>query len=129
MKKHLFIILLLFLMPALLHSVTDEGISIVKLSMEPIPFNERRDPVTDSPYNAFDGDLKSAALYSDFTMEFSKPVTIDQIKIINGNASDKSFFKKQNRERDIEITLCIQLLLNQINKLLKRRRDHHRKKK
>ena len=92
-------------MPALLHSVTDEGISIGKLSMEPVPFNERRDPVIDSPYNAFDGDLKSAALYSDFTMEFSKPVTIDQIKIMNGNALDKNLFKKQNRERDIEITL------------------------
>lgn len=92
-------------MPVILHSVTDEGISILKLSMEPIPFNERRDAIRDSPYNAFDGDVKSAALYSDFTMEFSKPVTIDQIKVMNGNSSDKNLFKKQNRERDIEITL------------------------
>jgi hypothetical protein len=105
MKKHFLILFLLFVTPVLLHSVTDEGISIVKLSMEPIPFNERRDPVTDSPYNAFDGDIKSAALYSDFIMEFSKPVVIDQIKVMNGNASDKNLFKKQNRERDIEIIL------------------------
>ena len=128
MKKHLFIILLLFLMPALLHSVTDEGISIVKLSMEPIPFNERRDPVTDSPYNAFDGDLKSAALYSDFTMEFSKPVTIDQIKIINGNASDKSFFKKQNRERDIEITLYTTAVKSDKQIIEKKKRPSPKKK-
>jgi hypothetical protein len=92
-------------MPVLLHSVTDEGISISKFSMEPVPFNERRDPSLDSPYNALDGDVKSAALYSDFTIEFSKPVTIDQIKVMNGNASDKDQFKKQNRERDIEIIL------------------------
>jgi len=105
MKKNIFIILLLFSMQALVHSVTEEGITISKLSMKPVPFNERRDPVADSPYNAFDGDLKTAALYSDFMMEFSKPVTIDQIKIMNGNALSKDLFKKDNRERDIEITL------------------------
>ena len=105
MKKHIFLIFLLLAIPALVFPVTDEGVTITKLSMEPVPFNERRDPAADSPYNAFDGDMKTAALYSDFTMEFSKPVTIDQIKIINGNASGKDFFKRDNRERDIEITL------------------------
>ena len=92
-------------MPALLYSVPDDGISILKLSMKPVPFNERRDPVADSPYNAFDGDLKTAALYSDFSIEFSKPVTIDRIRVMNGNTLNKDLFKKSNRERDIEITL------------------------
>lgn len=92
-------------MPVLLHSVTEEGVTISKLSMEPLPFNERRDPAADSPYNAFDGDIKTSALYSNFTLEFSKPVTIDQIKIMNGNSASKADFKKSNRERDIEITL------------------------
>ncbi len=105
MRKHILILLLLFAMPVLVHSVTEEGITITKISMEPVSFNERRDPVADSPFNAFDGDVKSAALYSDFTMEFARPVTIDQIRIINGNAADKDLFKKSNRERDIEITL------------------------
>ncbi len=128
MKKHFFIILLLFAMPALLHSVTDEGISIVKLSMEPIPFNERRDPAVDSPYNAFDGDLKSAALYSDLTMEFSKPVAIDQIKIMNGNVSDKTLFKKQNRERDIEITLYTTAVKSDKKAVEKKKRPAAKKK-
>ncbi len=106
MKKHIIILLLLFVaMPVLVHSVTEEGIAIVKLSMEPVPFNERRDPASDSPYNAFDGNIKSSALYSNFTMEFAKPVTIDHIGIINGNAIDKGLFNKSNRERDIIITL------------------------
>jgi hypothetical protein len=105
MKKHIFILLLIFAMPVLVHPVTEEGITITKFSMEPVPFNERRDPAADSPYNAFDGDVKTAALYSGFSMEFSKPVTIDSIKIMNGNASGKDSFKKSNRERDIEIIL------------------------
>jgi len=105
MKKHFLILLLLLSIPVVLHSVNEEGLTITKLSMEPIPFNERRDPVTDSPYNAFDGDLKTTALYSDFTIEFNKPAAIDQIKIMNGNVSASENFKRDNRERDIEITL------------------------
>jgi hypothetical protein len=105
MKKHIFLLLLLFAMPALVLPAAEEVITITKLSMVPVPFNERRDPAADSPYNAFDGDNKTAALYSDFTVEFSKPVTIDQLKVVNGNSSNKDIFKKNNRERDIEITL------------------------
>ncbi len=108
MKKRILVLLLLFAMPVLVHSVTDEDIVIKKLLMKPIPFNERRNPAADSPYNAFDGDFKSAALYSDFSMELSKPVTIDTIKIMNGNTSSKEMFKKDNRIRDIEITLYTQ---------------------
>jgi len=105
MKKHIFLILILFAIPALVFPVTEDGITITKLSMDPIPFNERRDPASDSPYNAFDGDVKTSALYSDFTIEFSKPAAIDQIKIMNGNAAGRDLFKRDNRERDIEITL------------------------
>ena len=105
MKRHIFLFFILFAIPVLVHSVTEDGITITKLSMKPLLFNERRDPAADSPYNAFDGDVKTAALYSDFILEFSKPVTIDQIKIMNGNSTGKDVFKRTNRERDIEITL------------------------
>jgi len=105
MKKNILLILFLITIPLILHPETEDGIIIKKFTMEPVPYNERRDPVADSPYNAFDGDSKTAALYSNFTLEFGKPVKIDQIKIINGNASGKDNFKKNNRERDIEITL------------------------
>lgn len=105
MKKNIFILLILLTIPVLVHPVSPEGVIIKNLSMKPVPFNERRDPQSDSPYNAFDGDLKSAALYSDFTVEFETPVSIDQIKIMNGNTSSKDVFMKSNRERDVEITL------------------------
>jgi len=104
MKKKI-LSLLLLLIPALVHSTTEESVIISKITMKPIPFNERRDPVSDSPFNAFDGDAKSAALYSDFSMEFEKPVTMDKIMFINGNSSSKELFIKNNRLRDIEITL------------------------
>jgi len=105
MKKNILSLSLLLLTPVLVHPATEEGIIISKISMKPIPFNERRDPVSDSPFNIFDGDVKSAALYSDFSMEFEKPVTADKIAIINGNSSSAESFKKNNRLRDIEITL------------------------
>ena len=104
MKKNI-LSLLLFLIPVLLHSATEDSIIISKISTKPLPFNERRDPVLDSPFNAFDGDTKSAALYSDFSMEFENPVTMDKIMIMNGNSTSKELFIKNNRLRDIEITL------------------------
>ena len=104
MKKNILTIVL-FLIPVLVHPATEDGIIISKISMKPLPFNERRDPVLDSPFNAFDGDTKSAALYSDFSMEFENPVTMDKIMFMNGNSSSKELFAKNNRLRDIEITL------------------------
>jgi hypothetical protein len=105
MKKHALVIFTAILFPVLLYSVPDKKITIAKLSVKSMPFNERRDPVADSPYNAFDGDIRTAALYADFTIEFKEPAAMNEIKIINGSAGDKSLFKQNSRLRDIEITL------------------------
>ena len=83
-------------------TVYGDGISILKLTSDSIPFNEMRDPVNDSLYNIFDTDPVSSALFSDFTVQFNMPVTVDEFKIINGNSSQ---FKKFGRLKDIEITL------------------------
>ena len=105
MKNRSIVLLLWIVIPALLYPVSEKKVTISKLIFKPQPFNEKRDPVTDSPLNAFDGNTKTSALYSDFTIIFSEPVSMNEIKIINGSAGDKSLFKINNRLRDIEITL------------------------
>jgi len=102
MKKQItsvILILSLFVLPG---TASVDGISILKLTSEPVPFNDLRDPVNDSLYNAFDIDPESSALFSDFSIHFTVPVTLDELKIINGNTRQ---FKQFGRVRDIEITL------------------------
>lgn len=83
-------------------AASGDGISIIKLSSESIPFSEIRDPVNDSLYNVFDLDPATSALFSDFSVQFSVPFTADELKIINGNSRQ---FTQLGRLRDIEITL------------------------
>lgn len=105
MKKRVIILFAVILSPLLLGSEPGSKFTISRLNMQSMPFNERRDPSSDSPFNAFDGDIKTSALYSDFTLEFSEPQIMNEIRIINGTAANKFLYKKYNRLRDIEITL------------------------
>lgn len=102
MKKNIRRIVILIGIFIISGTVYGDGISILKLTSDSIPFNEMRDPVNDSLYNIFDTDPVSSALFSDFTVQFNMPVTVDEFKIINGNSSQ---FKKFGRLKDIEITL------------------------
>lgn len=102
MKNQIISIILIFTFFLFPGIASGEGISILKLNSEPVPFNDMRDPVNDSLYNAFDIDPESSALFSDFSIHFTSPVTIDELKIINGNTRK---FKQYSRLRDIEITL------------------------
>lgn len=102
MKKHITFLITIIILPLVSGAASGDGNSILKLSSEPVPFNEMRDPVNDSLYNVFDGDLKSSALFSDASIQFTTPIVIDELKIVNGNFR---WFKQFCRLRDIEITL------------------------
>lgn len=102
MKKDVILLFAISIFLSVSASASGDGNSILKLSTEPLPFNELRDPVNDSLYNAFDGNPESSALFSDASIQFNTPILIDELKIVNGNFR---MFKQFSRLRDIEITL------------------------
>jgi hypothetical protein len=81
---------------------TGEEVNVIKLASEPVPFNEMREPVNDALYNAFDNDKDTAALFSDFLVQFNVPIIADEIKIINGN---RWKFSEFSRLKDLEMVL------------------------
>lgn len=110
MKKLCFLIILLFLLPSISFPEANTNQVIVDVISSDYPvLNEYKDPGRYGFTNIVDGDLKTCFAEGnegsrfDITIEFKNPISLDEIKIVNGYAKNIAVFKNNNRLKSVRL--------------------------